>query len=827
MFITSSEKTALYHGEREISYANLLSAVADLSQKSGVNGGERVVIFAEASPEWVFAFYSIWKSGGIAVPFDAMGTADELAYMLDDCKPVLLYHTDQTGHVVSEALKKSKTKLRLVNLDHHTPDLARTGVSLDIPDTTVTALMIYTSGTTGSPKGVMLSYDNLLGNIDVLTNRLQVPGEKAYYIPDDMVIAILPLHHIYPLMGTVVAPIFAGASVCFIPELSSDAIFKTLQKYKVTILVGVPRLYSMMYSGIMAKIEKSALARLFYKLAGGIGSRSLSRVLFKKVQQAFGGHVRFMASGGAKLPLKVAKGLTTMGFTVLEGFGMSEASPMITFNRLNRNRLGTVGTALPNVEVKIESEELLARGPNVMQGYYNRPDETREVLRDGWLHTGDKAAIDKQGFVTITGRLKDIIVLPSGKNVNPVEIEEKIAGEYSLVKEAGVIERNGNLFAVIVPDFTVVAREHALNIRATIQSAVVEKYNSSSSSYKKIFNFEVVENDLPRTRIGKLKRFELADMLNTSKKRKATMDAPLTREYKILAESIKDLADVEVGPDDHLELDLGLDSLNKLQLQELCEKNFGVQLTNEDLISFSTPRKMAEHIAETRTRIEHESINWSELFKDADESPVPNRHFMLKLALFFTRPLFTLYFRVKKSGLDQVPDTPVIFVPNHQSMLDGFFIQHLLKRKVRNRTYFIAKARHFQSRFRRFFARNGNVLVLNFNQNLKETLQKAAGLLRKGQNLVIFPEGTRSRDGSILNFKKTFAIISKELNVPVVPVVIHGAFSQVAEGKRIPAPGKVMVRFLERINPEGLDYLQIKQQTENEIIEQLDELQAV
>jgi len=821
VFLKDHAKTAIFYKELKISYKDLLAASNSYTEVIPVKPGERIVIFSETRPEWAYAFYASWRNKAIVVPFDAMGTADDLAFMLDDCKPTWLFHSDTTKPVVTEALKKSKHSIKLINLDIGVAVSDGSSEPFTIDDPDETALMIYTSGTTGAPKGVMLTYKNLISNIDVLTNSQKIPGEHAYYTENDMTIAILPLHHIYPLMGTLVTPLFAGGSICMIAELNSDTIFETLQKHEVTIIAGVPRLYSMMYSGIMAKINKSGLARLLFSFSKNMKSMGLSRILFKKVQVAFGGKVRFMASGGAKLPIAVGEGMTALGFKILEGFGMSESSPMITFNRLNANKLGTVGTALPNVEVKIENDELLARGSNIMKGYYNRPDETASVLENGWLHTGDKASIDKKGFVTITGRLKDIIVLPNGKNINPVEIEEKLTHGYTLVKDVGIIEKNGNLFAVLFPDFSAVAREQALNIRETIKHEVIEQYNLKAADYKKILNFEIVDQELPRTRIGKLKRFELTGMLQKSKKKKKVADIPTGQEYKILVSFIRDLVDFDAAPDDHIELDLGLDSLNKLQLQEQCEKNFGVQLTNEDLIEYATVRKLSEYIAEKKTRMEQEKINWSELFKETIDYKIPAGHFMLRLALFFTKPLVWFYFHIKKSGIEAIPDSPVIFVPNHQSMLDGLFIQHILSRKVSNRTYFIAKARHFQSRFRQFFARNGNVIVLNFNQNLKETLLKSAALLKKGKNLVIFPEGTRSRDGSMLNFKKTFAIISKELNIPVVPVVIEGAFSSLAVGKKFPKSGDVVVKFLDLINPSNLSYDQIKKQTEMEIEEQL------
>jgi long-chain acyl-CoA synthetase len=191
---------------------------------------------------------------------------------------------------------------------------------------------------------------------------------------------------------------------------------------------------------------------------------------------------------------------------------------------------------------------------------------------------------------------------------------------------------------------------------------------------------------------------------------------------------------------------------------------------------------------------------------------------MLRILLFVTKPLFKFYFRIKPKGIFNIPkDSTVIFAPNHQSFLDGVVLMAILKRRMRKKTYVIAKDKNFKSRFRQSFARRANIILININRNLKETLQQMATIVKEGNNIVIFPEGARSRDGALMAFKKTFAIISKEMHIPVVPVMIDGSYKIISIGKKIPRPGKIKVNFLKAIYPDVLSYDQIVERTRSAI----------
>jgi long-chain acyl-CoA synthetase len=520
-------------------------------------------------------------------------------------------------------------------------------------------------------------------------------------------------------------------------------------------------------------------------------------------------------SGGSKLDSSIAKDFRTLGFVMFEGYGMTETAPSMSVQSASKNRIGTVGWVYPGGEAVIKNGEFCYRGPNVMKGYYNRPEETAALFdEEGFLHTGDRAEIDSDGYIRITGRIKEIIVLPNGKNINPDEIENELLQTFPIIKDVGVIEKNASLFAVVFPDFQKIKDNQIINIRETIKWDVIDRYNVSASHHKKIMDFAVVETELPRTRIGKLRRFALSSMIGGASESKQTGQEPDFEEYHQLKETMEAMLGRPVSAFDHAELDLNMDSLDRVELQARVEANFGFSLSNEDISSYPRIADLAGYIRQKKTRSETEKTDWGSILRQKIEFKIPRRHYMMRALLFLLRPILRLYFRIKPIGLNRVPlGKPVIFAPNHQSFLDGIALLALLKRRTRKKTYFFAKDRNFNSRFRQFFARKANIILININKNLKETLQQMAAIVADGNNVVIFPEGARSRDGSMIAFKKMFAIISKELSIPVVPVAIQGMYEAFSIRKKIPRPVKITIEFLDPVMPEDLEYDEIVEKT--------------
>jgi len=799
MFLSNHNKTAMILKDQKLSYKQLLGNVASFSNLIN-DRATKVAIFFENRFEWVYAFYSAWLKNATVVPIDFMSSAEDVNFILNDCKPEIIIFSNQTAEVCNKACSGLSYQIDKLNVD----DISLIEFSGEVvfpkPDIDKTAVIIYTSGTTGSPKGVMLSFDNLLVNIEAVTEDVVV------YEPSDRVLVLLPLHHIFPLVGTVVAPLKIGATIVFSPSMAADDLMATLQNHQITMIISVPRFYSIIRKGIKEKIEKNKVAKFLFRIAEKKNSLSFSRKVFKSVHKKFGGNIKYMVSGGAALDKEVAKDLRTLGFEVLEGYGMTECAPMITFTKPGKVVIGSAGQPLKTNEVRIVDGEIVNRGRNVMQGYYNRPEETKAIIRDGWLYTGDLGYLDEENRLFITGRKKEIIILSNGKNINPEEIETKLAKMSDVISEVGVFEKSDMLYALFYCDELKVKQLGIENVEEYLKWNVIDKYNQEVTPYKKVMKFSVVREPLPRTRLGKLKRFLLPQLAIKDQSKQEKIPEPVFQEYILIRDFIQQQKEITVHPTDHLEIDLGLDSLDKVNLQVFLEQTFGVKMNEQEIMSFPNVLKLAESIQERKTKLAVEAIDWGKILREEFDVKLPESWFTHNLIKHAAKIFLKFYFRLNSEGLENLPNGPFILAPNHQSFLDGLFVAVFLKNKIMKRTYFYAKEKHVKNKVLKFIADKSNVIVMDLS-DLKTSLKKLAEVLKNGRNLIIFPEGTRSFNGELGDFKKTFAILSRELNVPIVPVAIEGANKALPRGKIIPRPfKKVRVKFLKPIMPSTHTY---------------------
>ncbi len=800
MFIKNSSKIAIVTENSEISYKTLLQKTALFAEKLGDIKEKRVVIISENRPEYIYAFYAIWKSGGIAVPVDFMSTPEEIAYIIDDCSPAVLCFSEKVAENVEKALVLSEKKdLRKLVFEEMPEECSKfEAEDLDAEDKSKTAMIIYTSGTTGSPKGVMLSYENIMANMDALQ-------ECGYYSELDVVLMILPLHHIFPLLGTVVAPILGGGKAVICPSLQASDIAKMMEKSHPTMILAVPRFYEMLMKGIKQKINSGFVTKLVFKIAKLADNLAFSRMIFKSVAKKFGGELKHFISGGAKLDPEVWNFFKILGYTIGEGYGMTEASPMITFPRPGKGKPGCVGTELAKGTVRIVDGEIAATGRNIMQGYYNRPEETAEVLRDGWLYTGDLGHFDKDGNLCITGRKKEIIVLGNGKNVNPSEIEQALERSDQLIAETAVIGRNGVLCAIIRPDEKVLASRQIPNLEEYIRWEIVDKYNSTASHHKKILDFVLTNQPLPRTRLDKIQRFKLEDFLKHKDEKRAESEIPESKEYAKIAEYIRNNTEKEVYPDDHIEIDLGLDSLDKIELASFISMEFGIKISETKIQNLATVRRIAVFTEECENRkAENTHQDWKSVLRENINLELPRSAFYHRFLRFSLVAAVRTFFKVRFRGDKEIPKGPVIFAANHQSVVDALFVLAKIPAKEFKRTYCFAKGKHFRQWWRRYLAKRNNIIIMRENEEIVDSIKRMASVLKKGRNVLIFPEGTRSRDGSLSEFKQTFSLLACELGVPVVPVAINGAFEAFPRNRKFPHPfKKIAVEYLPPISPEG------------------------
>ena len=810
--IKDFKKTAIIARDKDISYHEMLLRIERYASVSNTAPGMKTVIVGENREGWIYAFFSVWNNRGIPVPVDASSQPDDIAYILSDCQPSCIWTTTGKRDLVDRAQQIAGTDIQVHIIDNYErePLADATPSEQSWERGSAVAVIIYTSGTTGSPKGVMLSYDNLQANLYGVCEDIPI------FNPSRRTLVLLPVHHILPLMGSIIAPILTGGGVAICPSMSGPDIMETLQRGKIGIFIGVPRLWQTLYNGIKAKIDAHCLTRLLFRICQKAGSRRLSRLVFSSVHKKMGGHIEICVCGGAALDPEIGRGLATLGLEVYEGYGMTETAPIIAFTRPGDYIPGCCGLPLQAVDCRIIDGEICVKGPNVMLGYYNRPEETRQVIdRDGYLHTGDLARIDESGHIFITGRTKEIIVLSNGKNVQPNEIEYKLERYEDIVKEAAVMADGDMLRAIIVPQASWAAGRDDREIEQALKIEILGPYNRSVANYKKVMAVTVWHDDLPRTKLEKLQRYKLHDILDRSQEntphsraetQNMTATMPWHDEYLILKRYMEREKHIDVKPSSHIELDLAFDSLDRVSLQGFIEQTFGIEINADNMASYRDVSALAAQIHEQKTRTDVEDADWHTMLVEQTTTA------KLPVASFSHRHIARLFHHFLRHhnsleihGRENIPASgPVILAPNHQSVLDGPMTMAGIASEHIDDYYFYATEDHVSNSLLRHLASRHNIIIME-RKALKTSIMKLAAVLRQQKSIVIFPEGTRSRTAAPGAFKRTFAILSKELGVPVVPVCISGAFEAMPRGRHIPTRHPISITYLPPVTPQPHD----------------------
>ncbi|WP_319372060.1 AMP-binding protein [uncultured Ilyobacter sp.] len=819
-FVRDYGKTAIFFRDKEYTYKDLIRGAKYYSTLLDLGKGKRAVVFSENRPEIAFSVFAIWENGGVTINIDGGYNSEELAYVLSDSDPKYILTSEKNYETALEAKRLSDSPVGIIKFEdisipeNFQPD----NWVLNSPEREETAVILYTSGTTGNPKGVMLTIGNIMSNLDALK-------EIKLYDENDRFLALLPYHHVFPLVINLFAPFHNGSMVVMLDEVSSETIRGALQKHKITIMIGVPRLWELLHKGIMNKINSNKAALYLFRVCEKVKFSWFRKKVFKKVHDAFGGSLRIMASGGAKLAPEIMNNLTILGFKMLEGYGLTETSPIITFNNPKDARVGSAGVPIPGVEVKISDDgEVLVRGPNVMKGYLNRPETTAEVIdSEGWFHTGDLGEL-RGGHLYLIGRKKEMIVLSNGKNINPADIEMEIMKNATLIQEMAVTEYNNHLVAIVYPDFEAIKDANITNIKETLKWEIIDKYNVNAPKYRKILEIKIVKEELPKTKLGKLRRFKLAELIEGTDEKEAEKEGKKiseelqSNEYREIEKYLKENHGVDITPESHLELDLGLDSLDLVEILSFIENSFGVEIQEDEFVNIGSIEDLCKFIREKGGKYHEGDINWNTILNKDIEVDLPKSATASKIFKLLTAPIFKFHLKLEKTGVENIPNIPCIFAGNHQSLADGFAFNQALSNKKLEKTYYLATVVQFKTPLKLFLAKRGNVVIVDINKNLKETLQIAAKVLKDGKNLVIFPEGARTRDGEVQEFKKSFAILAKELNIPVVPFGIGGAYEAMPFGRSFPMRGEMRLHFFPAVNPAEKEVEEIIKETKDTIV---------
>ena len=525
-------------------FADRVAAVATALRQIGVQPGDRVAILAGNRLEWAIADYAILHTGAVTVPVYPTLPAKAVRQILADCQALAAFAADDEqlhklggradlpallhAVVFDASARRDETvagrevcswrEFETRGAAQHDPEAFERVWRAQKPGDLAT--LIYTSGTTGVPKGVMLTHQNIVANVLAVLRRLPIGT-------GDVCLSFLPLSHIFERMAGHFVMWHAGACIAFAESI--DTVPQNLVEVRPTVLVSVPRLYEKMHARVLEAVAESSLLRqkLFtwahragrervrLEQAGAnvtawlrLRSALADRLVFVKLRQRLGGRMRFMFSGGAPLSPAIAEFFHAARLLILEGYGLTETAPVITVNPPERPKIGTVGTPVDGVQVRIATDgEILARGPNVMRGYYNMPEESAAALRDGWFHTGDVGRLDADGYLAITDRIKDLIVTAAGKNVAPQPIESQLKASPFVAEAVLVGDRRKYVTALVVPQFANLQKHaRALGIPAGTPAELVH-----AAAIVQLFERLVGKLNLQLAPYERIKRFRLLD----------------------------------------------------------------------------------------------------------------------------------------------------------------------------------------------------------------------------------------------------------------------------------------------------------------------------
>jgi long-chain acyl-CoA synthetase len=782
--------------------AELAPRVARVFAEMGLVKGDRVVIWAVNRPEWGIAYLGALHAGIVLVPLDVRSQPDFAAKIARRTRASAVLASTQTAGL-AHGLGLPVIAIEAI------PDLARGVAALPpveiVPDDLVE--VVFTSGTTGEPKGAMITHANLAANADTL-------GTVFPFKADERLLSLLPLSHLFEQTCGFLAPLLYGCSIIYPVSRQPAVLMRTFRDFRVTMLLVVPAGLKLLNNAIERKVDASGRRRLFERLHGLAAHlpRPLKRLLFRSVLSQFGGRFRTLAVGAAALETDLANRWVEMGFDVLQGYGATELSPVVSFTHPRRNRLGTVGQAIPGVELRIGPDgEVLARGPNVFAGYWEDAASTAAAIdADGFYHTGDIGQISADGFLTLRGRKKDMLAMPDGTKVYPEDIEAVLAHDPRL-RDATVVgwqpaHAELKVHAVLLLDDPAQAE------------GVIRAANSALGAHQQIRSHSLwPDEDFPRTHTLKVKKRLILDRLAADAATAAgggssgvTTPAPLAADagapvdpVMALVASVAGLAPASVQEQSCLSRDLNMDSLSRVELLGVIEEELGVYIDDSDLEPDTTVEQLTAMVEAARDAKRETGIFGWPLH------PLV-RALGIGFQVLFMTPFFWLSYRVRVTGREHLAGLkgPVLFTPNHHLHNDVGIILTRFPLAWRWRLSTAAAADDiFGNPIRGFGAALiGNAFPLAREGAIRRSLELLGARLDRGFSVLIFPEGKLTVGGPMKPFKSGTGLLAVEGATPVVPMrlKVH-RFSRLdagtaSPGQRRPWRGEVELIFGEPIH---------------------------
>ncbi len=791
---------------------------------AGIGRGDRVALWAANSPIWIVAAVAVLMAGGVVVPIDDLADAEQFeaalassaarvvlttAIHLEACGDILRVYA-VTAILVDEAGDAGQSAMGLMSL------LGERADEFPVPESDQPALLSWTSGTTGSPKAFLLTQRNIATNVEAL-QKLNVVG------PRDRALLPLPLHHAYPFIVGMLTTLTIGTTIVLPGGTTGPLLVRAMREADVTTIIGVPRLYDAIWAALETRLTtRGRTVRLAWRALLALASfvqRSSGlrpgRLLFAPVRRGIAAHLRLLVSGGSRLERETEERLEALGWTVLSGYGLAETASLFTGNRPDARRSGSVGRPLADGEVRIADPdeegigEIELHGSSITEGYLDNPEANRAAFTpDGWYRTGDLGFVDRDGFLFVTGREKEVLVLGGGKKVAPEDLE-RIYGGAPEIAEVAVLEDKGALVALVRPDRAKLHDRGATNLRDGIRVILAEKMRDLPS-WQRLSGFALTDQPLPRTRLGKYRRFLLpalyAEGLARGKRRAAHAltpeDTALLNDptaeavWALLRERYPEEAlDLDVD----LALDLNLDSFGWMEIAVALEDRLDIHLSETDIAGIQTVRDLLRLAIERRGGTSPPQRQESGMATDFERWLAPRGAALTALAIVLYALNWAVMrglFRLRVSGAERLPATGAfVITPNHASDLDGLAIAAALPWSRFRRIHWAGDVvRMFSNPLNRLFCRAMHVFPVDAKYP-SATFESARRVLRTGHVQVWFPEAWRSPDGRLQRFLPGVGQLLVRSGVPAVPAYIRGAFEALPRGRRIPKMHRITVAF--------------------------------
>ncbi len=792
--------------------AETAAQVARELEARGVGAGDRVLLWGENSAEWVAAFYGCLLRGAAAVPMDRIAAPDFVGRVLEQVEAKLLICSRERP-----PLARAAPGIVLEELAEVVGRQARTPYSAPPVGRADTAEIVFTSGTTAEPKGVVLTHGNILANLEPLEREIQKYLKYERLVHPLRFLNLLPLSHVFgQFLGLFVPPLL-GATVVFLETWNPTEIQETIRRERVSVLVTVPRLLETLQNKIERDLEAEGKVDAFRKdFAAAAGQHFLRRMWrFRAIHRRFGWKFWAFLSGGAALNAETETFWERLGFAVMQGYGLTETTSIVSVNHPLRLGKRSIGKVLPGREVKLaENGEILVRGESVAAGYWQGRELRPVAGEEGWLHTGDLGELDAQGNLYFKGRKKNVIVTPEGMNVYPEDLEAALRAEPE-VRECVVVglARNGNAepCAVVIP------REAGADVEAAVRRA-----NARLGEYQRIRHWLVwPEQDFPRTPTQK-PRLNVIEEFVQSRLGQARAPAAGISQLAELIGRITGRTPPRLAPEARLETDLNLSSLDRVELLSALEDRYQIDLNETRFAAATTVGELEAMLQQpVARRTEYTYPRWAQRW------PVSWIRLLVYYALTWPATLVlgwpAIRGREKLRGLR----APVLVIANHISMVDIGYVLAGLPGRFRHRLAAamegerLWRMRHPPRElnwFRRWVDQLSYALVVAlFNafplpqkSGFRESFAFAGELVDRGYSVLVFPEGVRTRDGKMAAFRAGIGLLAKNLNIPIVPVRLDGLWELKQARRYWARPGMVKVtigapvRFAPEAEPEGI-----------------------